>query len=185
MARRRVQGAVRIRKLLKQLPDDARQEMIVELNVSGREMLGRMQGRAPVLTGATRRALTFKVLPKSLKLQVGLPGRRTKLAKHQPGLHGSRRSYNKTDPGLFYVRIQDLGRKAQVVTVRRFRAHAQRLYFRGKKFGPDVQMYTMEVRAMAGKRFVTGGMPDLRRILQRNLKSIWSKSLKRFTGTDA
>jgi hypothetical protein len=161
--KRRVRGVASVRKLLRQLPDDAKNEIIVELNVSGREMLPRMQGRAPYKTGATRSGLSFKVLPKSLRLQIGLLGTKAGRSK------------------LFYARIQDLGRKAQVVTVRRFRAGGQRLYFRGHKFGPSVQMYPMHVPFMKGKRFVTGGMRDLRVILQRNLKNIWSQALRKFT----
>lgn len=162
--KRRVRGAASITKLLRTLPDQVSQEMIVELHSSGREMLGIMQGRAPMRTGKTRRGLSYRVLPKSLKLQVGLIGTKAGRSK------------------LFYARIQDLGRKAQTVSVKRFRAGGQRIYFRGKKFGPDTQTYSLNVRAMAGKKFITGRMTDLRRILQRNLKDIWSRSLRRFTG---
>lgn len=163
--KRRVRGATSISKLLKQLPDDIRHEMIVELNLSGREMAGIMQGRAPHRTGAIRRGISFKVLPQSLKLQVGLLGTKAGRSK------------------LFYARIQDLGRRAQTVSVRRFRAGGQRIYFRGKKFGPAVQTYQMNVRGRQGLHFVTGRMTDLRRILQANLKNIWTKALGRFRGS--
>lgn len=162
---RRVRGAITVSKLLRRLPDDVAQQMVVELNVSGREMLAKMVGRAPIKSGATRRGLSFKVFPKTLKLMVGLI------------------STKKGRSRLFYARIQDLGRKGQQVTARRFRAGGQRVYFRGKKFGQDVQTYQMNVRPMAGKRFITGRMPELRQLLQRNLKGIWTRSLKRFTGT--
>lgn len=167
MPKRRVRGAESVSKLLRRLPDDVAQQLIVELNVSGRDMAGRMQQRAPSKTGATRAGISFKVFPKTLKLQVGLLGTKRGRSK------------------LFYARIQDLGRKAQTVTVRRFRAGGQRLYFRGKKFGPSVQMYPMKVPFMRGRKFVTGGMRDLRVILQKNLKNIWSKSLARFGGSSS
>lgn len=160
----RVRGAQSVKRLLNRLPDSVRNQVIVEFNVSGREMAPRMQGRAPMKTGATRRGISFKVFPKTLKLQVGLLGTKAGRSK------------------LFYARIQDLGRKAQTVTARRFRAGGQRLYFRGAKFGPSVQTYAMNVRAMAGKKFVTGGMRDLRVILQRNLKNIWQNALRGFAG---
>lgn len=160
----RVRGAASIKKLLNRLPTSARNELIVELNLGGREMQGRMQGRAPIRTGATRRGIKFKVFPKTLKLQVGLLGGKVGRSK------------------LFYARIQDLGRKAQTVTARRFRAGGQRIYFRGQKFGPAVQTYPLNVRAMVGKKFVTGGMRDLRVILQRNLKNLWQNALRGFSG---
>ncbi len=160
----RVRGAQSVKRLLNKLPDGARNQVIVELNVSGREMLGRMQGRTPIRTGALRRGLAFKVFPKTLKLQVGLLGTKAGRSK------------------LFYARIVDLGRKAQTVTARRFRSGGQRLFLRGSKFGPDVQTYPINVRAMAGKKFVTGGMRDLRAILQRNLKNIWQNALRNFSG---
>ena len=164
MAKRRLRGATTVRSMLRRLPEDVRHEMIVELNVSGRDMLGLMRGRAPQRTGATRRGLSFRVFPKTLKLMVGLIS--TKAGRSR----------------LFYARIQDLGRKAQIVTARRFRAGGQRIIFRGKKFGPAVQTYTINVPAMPGKKFITGRMPELRRILQRNLKNIWQRSLSRFSG---
>lgn len=162
--KRRVKGAAAISKMLKQLPEAVRGELVVELHVTGREMVPLMQGRAPHRTGATRRGISYRVLPQSLKLQVGLIG--TKAGRSR----------------LFYARIQDLGRKAQTVTVRRFRAGGQRLYFRRQKFGPDLQTYSMNVPSMPGKRFVTGRMTDLRRQLRSNLKNIWAKALGRFAG---
>lgn len=165
MARRsRVRGAATVKAVLKKLPDAVRVSLATELHRAGKEMLGRMRGRTPVRTGKLREGLDYKVLDKSLKLQVGLIGTKAGRSK------------------LFYGRIQDLGRKAQVVTVRRFRAGGQRLHFRGQKFGPDVQTYQLRVPYMPGKKFVTGGMPDLRRILQANLKGLWAKALKRVAG---
>lgn len=163
--RRRVQGAVRISRLLRQMPDAVANTLVRELDTSGRFMAGRMKANAPSKTGATRSGISWKVFPKTLKLQVGLLGTKRGRSK------------------LFYARIQDLGRQAQTVTVRRFRAGGQRLYFRGNKFGPDVQTYQMRVPFMKGRRFVTGGMRDLRVILQRNLKNVWAAGLRQFNGS--
>jgi hypothetical protein len=164
MARRsRVQGATSVYKLLRALPDRAKEGIVTELHRCGAQMQSRMQGRAPDRTGATRRGISYRVYPTTLRLLVGLIG--TKRARSK----------------LFYVRIQDLGRRAQMVTARRFRAGGQRLHFRGQKFGPSVQTYPLFVRAMAGKHFITGRMPDLRRILQANLKGLWKKALGRIS----
>lgn len=162
MARRsRVQGASTIRQMLRRLPDEAKAGLLTELHRGGRDMQKRMQGRAPYRTGATRAGISYRVYPKTLRMIVGLIS--TKRGRSR----------------LFYARIQDLGRKAQTVTVRRFRAGGQRLMFRGQKFGPDVQTYQMNVRAMRPKRFITGGMPDLRKILGSNLRSLWTRALGR------
>jgi hypothetical protein len=159
--RSRVRGVTAIRAMLRRLPDGITEGLVTELHRGGREMAARMQGRAPSRTGATRRGISYKVFPKTLRMQVGLLGTKRGRSK------------------IFYARIQDLGRRAQVATARRFRAGGQRLYFRGKKFGPDVQTYQIRVPAMKGKHFITGRMPDLRRLLQANLKSLWSRALGR------
>jgi hypothetical protein len=159
--RSRVTGATSVYKLLRALPTQATEGIVTELHRSGAQMANRMQSRAPDRTGATRRGIKYQVYPKTLRLLVGLIGTKRERSK------------------LFYVRIQDLGRKAQIVTARRFRAGGQRLHFRGQKFGPSVQTYPFNVRAMAGKHFITGKMPDLRRIMQANLKGLWKRALGR------
>jgi hypothetical protein len=148
MARRRVTGAATISRMLRTVADEVSLPIQTELHRAGNEMQRRMKGRAPSRTGATRSAISYRVYPKTLRLVVGLIG--------------TKRSRNP----LFYVRIQDLGRKAQTVQVRRSR--------RGV-----VSSYAMNVRAMAAKRFITGGMPDLRRLLRANLKGIWRRALGR------
>jgi hypothetical protein len=112
-----VRGRTRVRRILKALPDATKQEIVREFDRAGREILPVMKSRAPVLTGATRAGLSYRVLPGSLKLLIGLISTPLGRAK------------------LFYSRIQDLGRKAQVVTVTRFSRGSARTYFRGKKFG--------------------------------------------------
>jgi hypothetical protein len=99
MAKRRVavKGASRVRKMLARLPDDIRAEMVVDLNLLGREVLTRAQAEAPVKTGALRRALDFKVFPKTLRLRVGILRR---------------------NRDLFYGHILEVGRRARVVTRR-------------------------------------------------------------------
>ena len=68
---------------------------------------------------------------------------------------------------LFYARILVLGRAAQVVTVTR-----------RKNAAP----YRMRVRRIAAKRFVTGGMGDLRRVVNLRLNGVWDRVLRRIAG---
>ena len=166
MARRPVKGIGRVRKLLRRLPDAVAGEIVVELNVTGRQMNQAVLAKAPRKSGALRAGISYKVLPKSLRLQVGLLGTRKGQSK------------------LFYGRIQDLGRKAQVVSVQRFKAGVKREYDRaGRKSGGGLtRRYLMKVRAMAPKRFVTGRYPDLRRALRDNLRGTFARSLQSISG---
>jgi hypothetical protein len=165
MARRRnVRGVAAVQKLLRIAPENVGREIVKELHLAGPKMLARMRQKAPHRTGALRRGLSYKVYPKTLRLQVGLIGTKRGRSK------------------LFYARIQDLGRKGQIVTAKRFRAGGQRIVFKGRKTGPDLQLYPIRVPAMTGKRFVTGRMPDLRAMLQRGLKLAWKRALSGFVG---
>lgn len=178
MARQRIKGIARFRRLLRRLPDAVRGEILVELHVTGREMLRAVQARAPHLTGKLRAGLQSKVLPTSLRLQIGLIGTPAGRAK------------------LFYGRIQDLGRKAQVVMVQRRRRvtlsrrdgstySTLRTDARGRKERADVvATYRMKVRAMEPKRFITGRYPDLRAALNSNMRGIFSRSLAKIGAGD-
>lgn len=178
MVRQRIKGIARFRRLLRRLPDAVRGEILVELHVTGREMLRAVQARAPDLTGKLRAGLQSKVLATSLRLQIGLLGTPAGRAK------------------LFYGRIQDLGRKAQVVMVQRRRRVMQsrrdgstystlRTDARGRKERADiVATYRMKVPAMEPKRFVTGRYPDLRAALNTNMRGIFNRSLSKIGAGD-
>ncbi|HEX7852321.1 MAG TPA: HK97 gp10 family phage protein [Sphingobium sp.] len=145
---RRVKGGARIRQILRGMPSAFRQEMVDVLDKGGQDLVPQMQAKAPSRTGATREAIKYKVFPQSMKLNVGLIG------------------LKKGRSNLFYARIQDLGRKAQVVTIRR---------------GP-LAGKPMNIRAMAAKHFVTGSFPELRETINSGLKGIFARALKRVSG---
>jgi len=146
-----LRGMIRVRRLIRRMPAAVRGELVVELAVTGRRIADAVRARTPRKTGRLIRGISSNVLPGTLRLQVGL------LAKGR----GSRND-------RFYGRIQDLGRKAQVVRVTRGRGKSK--------------PYQMRVRAMAGKRFVTGRYPELRRELSDNLKGIMGRALARIAG---
>lgn len=156
----RVAGRAGVRRMIKRLPDAVSAEIVDEFERAGREIVPVMRSRAPVRTGATQAGISYKVLARSLKLLIGLISTPKGRAK------------------LFYSRIQDLGRKAQVVTVTRFHKGATRTVFRGRKFG-QTSTYSMNVRAMPGKRFVTGSYGPFRNRITANLKGIWGRALGR------
>lgn len=173
-SRTRLRGRGRMRKLLRRLPSAIRGELVVELRVTGRQIRQAVQAKTPRRTGALREGISERVLPTSLRLQVGLlctPKGRSK---------------------LFYGRIQDLGRKAQVVLVQRRRRvkasfggpdHTILRVSRGRKIASDiVATYPMKVRAMPAKHFVTGRYAELRRTLNDNLRGIWSRAMGTLAG---
>jgi hypothetical protein len=160
---------------MKQLPDALTGQMRSVLESGGRALQSAMRSRAPKRTGAVAAGITYKVFPKTLRLRVGLLGTKTGRAK------------------LFYGRIQDLGRKSQVVMVQRRRrvdapigggATAKVLRTaRGRKVAADiVSTYPMRVRAMAPKRFITGSYPVLQSTIGNALRGIWKRSLADISG---
>jgi hypothetical protein len=105
MARRRgsgrgLQGARRVKKLLRRLPDEARGAILKGMQAEAPVIEGFMRAQAPARSGKLRRLLRVRVLPRSLRMQIGLIGRAA-------------------NREAFYGRILELGRKAQ--TVRRKR----------------------------------------------------------------
>ena len=79
---RRVRG--NFKSLIKRLPDAVSDEFRKELDATGKVLLGRAQSKAPIYQGRPRKGLvpgalkgglSYKVLPKSLKLKVGLVGK--------------------------------------------------------------------------------------------------------------
>ena len=101
MARTRLTGLKSTRRIIRNVPETMRAELSHVLQDAGPRMARQMQGRAPRRTGALQAGIKWKVLPKTLKLQVGLLGTKRGRAK------------------LFYGWILNFGRKAQTVTIKR------------------------------------------------------------------
>ncbi|HEY1605619.1 MAG TPA: hypothetical protein VGF77_08460 [Allosphingosinicella sp.] len=158
----RVKGVPRIRSLLRRLPDTTQAGIVAEFNRAGPEIATVMRGRAPFRTGATQAGISWRVQPGQMRLLVGLISTPKGRAK------------------LFYARIQDLGRKAQVVTVTRAARGARALgavsISGGRKVGA-VSTYAMNVRAMPGKHFITGSYRVFRQRITANLKAIYARAL--------
>lgn len=124
----RVKGVSSVRKLLKRLPVVVRQELVVQLNVTGRDQLAKAQGLAPVRTGALRQGLSMKVLPASLKLRVGLVGKPI-----------NRR--------LFYGTIMEFGRQGQ--SVRAQRANSRPYIIRVRGMAPRLFVHSTPAQQLA------------------------------------
>jgi hypothetical protein len=135
MARSKVRGAARLRRVLKSLPEASREELADTMNVIAFRLLGQAKAEVPVRTGRLRGLLSAKVLVKSLTIKLGLVGKR----QARQG---------------FYGFILDQGRKAQTVKVKR----------RNKQTG-TVSTYALRVRAIPRERynFVFGRLRDFRK----------------------
>ncbi len=144
-----LRGSKAFRRTLKQIPQEARLELAHVLEDVGPKLARLIQANTPSRTGALRQGIKWKVLRRSLRLQVGLLGTKRGRAK------------------LFYGFILNFGRKAQNVNVRR------------RTPSGAVASYLMRVRAFKALHFVTGRYPDLRKMTAARLKSIWDRVLTR------
>lgn len=97
----KLQGVRSTRRLLRNIPDTARAEVVHVLQDAGPRIARVMQGRTPRRTGALQAGIKWKLTPKTLKLQIGLLGTKRGRAK------------------LFYGYILNFGRKAQTVMIKR------------------------------------------------------------------
>lgn len=144
-----VRGAAKLRRLIRRMPEAVQQEIVGSLDSWGRELGGAMRARTPRRRGTLLSRIRHKVFPKSLRMQVGLLGSR------------------KVRQRLFYARILDLGRKGQSVRARRRRKDG------------SVSTYAMNVGAIRAMRFVTGPLSDLRTGMNKHIKGIWTRALRR------
>lgn len=122
-ARSRLRGDKNFRKLLRQLPAAAKDDMGDILEAAGIDLLAEMKRDVPKRTGALSAGLSYKVLRQSLRLRVGLIGTPRGRAK------------------LFYGFIVELGRKAKTVTIKR-----------GPRRGAQMRVRAMAPRPFVWKR---------------------------------
>lgn len=159
---RRVNG--NFRSLLKRLPDSVSEELRTLQNETGKMLLARAYARVPSRTGALRAGLSYSVTPKTLRLRFGILGK----AKNRR---------------LFYGRILEFGRKAQIKWVVRGAARQAvvsspsgkssryRAALRASGVG-----YRMRVRAKPGRFFIYN---TPREQIYRPYQKLWGKALHR------
>ncbi len=171
MARKSIRGIGKVRRILRALPNAMRGEIVVELNVTGRQILNAVLAKTPRRRGELATGMRMKVLIASLRLQVGLIGSKAERE------------------GLFYGRIQDLGRKAQTVTVRRYLPGARARDTKRSSFEQGhfklaalTTVYKLRVKKSEPKRFITGRQPELRKTLRANLQGIYGRAIAQVAG---
>ena len=185
MTRSRVRGDVGFRKLLRQLPDAAREGIADILDVYGDKQLAAMRADVPVRTGELKRRLSKRFSRKTLQLRVGFVGKRDngpisrKVTVRSNVVRGGRRKIpDQFSQHAFYGRFVEFGRKAQTVRVTR-RAKLLRITGNNRSaanrrrnvYGAGV--YTMRVKAMAARPFVFKKRPGLRGELRERLRTYW------------
>ncbi|GAA4218636.1 hypothetical protein GCM10022253_19470 [Sphingomonas endophytica] len=94
-------GGKRFRRILQQLPDEARRDLVEAFGRAGRRAQAAMRARAKHKTGTLQQGIKYRVSPTTLRLQVGLLGTKRGRSK------------------LFYGFVLDKGRKAQTVRITR------------------------------------------------------------------
>lgn len=133
--KKRVQGAASVRRVMKNLPDAMRDEMVDVLEEGSIELQRLVVAATPRRTGSLRAGIKRRVLKQSLRMQVGLLGTKKGRAR------------------LFYGRILDLGRKAQTVNVtRRKNAAPYLMRVRGIQAKRFVTGRYPDVRAVIGRK---------------------------------
>jgi hypothetical protein len=156
-AKRGLKGAGDVRRLLKNMPDAVKGEIVSLYQSAAPKALSIARAGAPVRTGALRSALSAKVFPKSIRLRVGLLGKAV-----------NRR--------LFYGRILEVGRKAQTVRARRRSGGGTSTYAMRISPIPAARYDIVQGRARR----------SIRALITGPLRGIWEKALRRaaFGGTD-
>lgn len=130
----KVKGAAAFRKRLKRLPDTVSTGIVEVLDEGGQKIRAAMQARARHRTGKLAAGVKYKVLPKSLRLQVGLLGTPRGRAK------------------LFYGFILDKGRKAQTVVIKRGPRTGRRMKIRAHEGDSFVSGRYRELRDLINRR---------------------------------
>lgn len=150
MGRSRIRGSKGFRRLLRGAPTAMRAEMADVLEKTRAPAVAVVRGRVAASTRTRSGALLAGVKARVYPRTLRLT----------VGYLGTKAGRAK----LFYARILDLGRKAQTVSVTR---------------RTNAKPYQMRVRAIAPKRFVTGGLGDLQRVVGIRLRGVWDRGLRR------
>lgn len=185
-----VQGLAEAYSLMDGLPGAARDELIVELGLIGRELHDAQEADAAKRTGAMASALTYRVDAEQLRLRVGLLSRQAR-AKRSRG----RDSFY----GAFYAPFIEFGVAAQTVLVTR-KVKKRRVTGNGKTSRREViystprkrkryhknrpnygtyvgDPYKLKVKPRDAKPFVA--QPLLMQVADNHLSEFWSNAIVR------
>lgn len=176
MSRSAVRGLAEANTMFDRLPDDAREQLGVELAIIGRDILADQRALVPKDTRELEAHLSLQLLLDKLKVRVGLfiAGRK----------YGGRKVV-RGGRDAFYGRFVALGRTAQTVIVTR-KAKLQRLKGNNHKNGTARRgvyagkPYALRVKAMAARDFIR--VPGAEQAAAGQLAEFWSRLLARRGG---
>lgn len=157
----RLKGRARVRRILRQIPQDARNEIADVFERYQGVILANAKSSTPVRTGAGRSLLKAWVARKQLRMRVGLRGNL-----------GNLRSDARKG---FYLNILDRGRRPQVAKAKR------------SKPSGGVTEYTVKVRPIADARYdIVFGRARAFALntLNAPLREVFERVLRRFAGGD-
>lgn len=132
--------------MLGALPEAAKDQLAVELAIIGKDVLAAQKRDVAKRTGALEQGLSIQVLVDALRVRIGLLARKSK---------------------LFYGRIIEGGRRAQVVLAKR------RVRVGGRRSQTVAATYSMRVSRLAPRPFIRVDRPEIR--AEQRLANFWSE----------
>jgi hypothetical protein len=154
----RVDGLAETYALFGNIPKAAHDELVVELNLIGKDILDAQKRDVAKRTGDLEAGLSLQVMIDELRARVGL------LIKGRSN--------------LFYGRIVEFGRRAQVVLVQRRRRVGGKLRLgpgRRKRAEDVAATYSLRVKALPPRPYVHVARPEL--MAEERLATFWSQVL--------
>jgi hypothetical protein len=154
-------GRAKLRRMLRSLPDDAREEIADVFQSNAPSLLAYARASTPVKTGTGRNLLKVRVRRRQLQMAMGLFGRLGNLKSD------ARRG--------FYLNILDRGRRPQIVRAKRQSASGviTRYAYRVKAI-PDARYDIVFGRVRAHAMNTVGTA----------LRDLWPRVLRRYSGGD-
>jgi hypothetical protein len=160
MAGDRVQGLADAYALFDAIPQQAQEELDKVLTDIGEMAYSEERADVPERTGALAAGLRIQELLNRLRVRIGLIG-----------LAGGRAK-------LFYGRIINFGRRAQVVIVSRRKVGIAKRLTAGRKRASDIAAtYALHVTALPAREFITADRPDFNAAVAARLADFWSNVL--------
>ena len=158
MASNRIQGLADAYALFDAIPQAAQDELDGLLIDIGEMAYSEQRADVPERTGALASGLRIQELLNSLRVRVGLIG-----------LAGGRAK-------LFYGRIINFGRRAQVVIVSRRKPGIAKRTSSGRKRADDIAAtYALRVKPMPPREFITAPRPEFQAAVAQRLANFWSR----------
>jgi hypothetical protein len=171
----RVDGLAEIYSMFGRMTAAAREQLGVEMERIGTEILAAQRRDVPKLTGALGSGLSVQMQIEELRVRIGLIGIKARSRSALRRAQRQGRAPGESFGDLYYGRFVEYGRRAQVVLVQRRRRFNGRLRTESRRKRADdvAATYSMKVPAMAPRPFVHVDRPEIN--AEQQLANFWSK----------